>query len=108
MKKVAINQPNKIISRIKEGFEGFLSIFDGNKYSTSESEPALPEALIRSLENMAERAGRYQNDGIIDLAQTEKNIKPEYTPIETPKITYAKQKHMENGIDKNKDDELEL
>ena len=108
MKKVAINQPNKIISRIKEGFEGVLSIFDGNKYTTSESEPALPEALIRSLENIAERAGRYQYDGIIDLAQTEKNIKPEYTPIEMPKIISTKQQYKETKIDKNKDNELEL
>ena len=103
MKKVATNQPNKIISRIKEGFEGFLSIFDGNKYTTSEGEAHLPEALIKSLESLGDRAGRYQNNGFVDLPQENTKQQSEYPPLETPRITPTKQYQG-----KTQDHELEL
>lgn len=113
MKNVAINQKNIIISRIKEGFEGFLSIFDGNKYTTSDDEVALPESLIRSLENLGERAKNFKDNGIIDLNQTE-TIQPEYTLLETPKIIHKqpeqfhKKENINNKTIKNQGYEQEL
>ena len=105
MKNLAINKTNNILSRIREGFEGFLSIFDGNKYTASEVEVALPEALTRSLESIEGRAERYQKQGIIDLAQT--NTTPEYTTLKTPQIQ-PKKTYEKPTVDINKDRELEL
>ena len=113
MKNVAINQKNIIISRIKEGFEGFLSIFDGNKYTTSDDEVALPKLLIKSLDYLGQIAESFKENGIIDLNQT-KTTQPEYSLLETPKIKQKqpKQSHKKENVDnktiKNQGYDIEL
>lgn len=113
MKNVAINQKNIIISRIKEGFEGFLSIFDGNKYTTSDDEVALPKLLIKSLDYLGQIAESFKENGIIDLNQT-KTTQPKYSLLETPKIKQKqpKQSHKKENVDnktiKNQGYDIEL
>ena len=45
MKNLATNQSHIVYSRMKEVWEGFLSMFDDKKYNTSDEEIDLPAQL---------------------------------------------------------------
>lgn len=70
MKNVAIKQLNSIFSRMKGSFIDLLSIFDGNRYTTSDDEIILPIELTRNLQDLDARAKKFEKDGISALEQS--------------------------------------
>ena len=82
MKNLATNQSHIVYSRMKEVWEGFLSMFDDKKYNTSDEEIDLPAQLRDSLQDLTIKAKNFEANGIT----TEKVLDQEQTNSKTIKV----------------------
>lgn len=96
MKNLATNQSHIVYSRMKEVWEGFLSMFDDKKYNTSDEEIDLPAQLQDSLQVLTIKAKNFEANGIT----TEKVLEQEQTNSKNIKVQKPRVKNLtEQQID---------
>lgn len=95
MKNLETNQSYTIFSRMKEVFEGVLSMFDGDKYTISDyDEISLPDELLKHSEKLAEKAKQYEING--KLLNTIKQLSHEQQSASTMKAEKPRTKQLNN------------
>ena len=95
MKNLATNPSFIMFSRMKEVFEGVLSIFDGDKYTTSDyDEISLPYELQQHSEKLAEKAKQYEING--KLLNTIKQLSHNQQSAPTMKAEKPRTKKLTN------------
>ena len=69
MKNLTMNHQTNIVrtilSRLKETVRGLISMSDGNKYCTQDTDIQLPSLLKTSIQKLNLRATKYTDNGII-------------------------------------------
>lgn len=97
MKNLQLNQSHIILSRMKEVWEGVLSIFDGNQYLTTENEIILPEELRDSLQTLDDKAKQYETNGMLLNHSKQKDVtKTKIEPSRAKKLS----KEQVNTVEK--------
>jgi len=88
MKNSAIKQSNPIFSRIKESFEGILSIF--NDVTELDNDIVLSGELSSSLEDLDKKAKDFEVNGITNPKQPEKTKHTKVTKTRIEPISINK------------------
>ena len=88
MKNLSIKQSNPIFSRIKESFEGILSIF--NDITELDNEISLPSELRDSIQKLDAKAKDFEVNGITNPKQPEKQKHTKVTKTRIEPISINK------------------